>query len=297
MLKAILYLSFFIFAGNLQAAQLPANNVTGSTIFAASDILEKVSTTTPAFVLTKSISTLPRVFHLEAGATLATMTATNWPIPTSPSVDIFYIQNNSTVSQTLTVTVGVGNFAGLRSMDGVPNEGSTYTILNNTEVMVMVDHNGFVQVAPYNSDAGVSQSSVKYFSFEDNPFNMSTNSTSFVAMSIPMRVSTITCNVGGVMDISALINRVQHNSTNVSTFFQLRITQPNAVVVNHANEFALGDTALWNFKQMRGEWTFTCTQAGNHTVNVFWRTSGATTNLSNDVNGSGSRSLKVRLFQ
>jgi len=181
-------------------------------------------------------------------------------------------------------------------------------VISNVTLGIGTEYNPILFIEKNTSGAGgggsgtetpsaVPRATAMYYYFEDiipSSF-ISTGSNVFEPMSIPMSLTVHSCIVGDVMDISAIINRVQHAIPEKPTFFQLRITQPDASVFIHPSEFSLGGTDGFAFKQLNAEWSFPCTQEGVHTLDIFWMSPDQGAQQASDTNGYGSRSLKARL--
>lgn len=111
---------------------------------------EKVQITTASYQLKPSTSGASRDFHVETGGSLAVLVVVDWPLPASPKVDVFKVRNFSGSTKTFDVMVGVGQYSGIVTHDNDSNTPATtsYTIHNDSMVVVSIDSDGWVQVVP-----------------------------------------------------------------------------------------------------------------------------------------------------
>lgn len=103
---------------------------------------EKVQITEALYQLTPSVTGKTRIFHLETNATLATLSPTDWPIPTSPQK--LEIQNHSGNDVTFWAT----GYSGVVDFDNNSVEEDSFVIKNNTMVSITIDQDGWIQIAP-----------------------------------------------------------------------------------------------------------------------------------------------------
>lgn len=108
---------------------------------------EKVQIATTGYQLKPSTSGASRDFHVEAGGELALLEVADWPIPTSPKVDVFKIRNFS--GSVVTFEIGAG-YAGIVTADdnAATPAASSYNIRNDGMVVISIDSDGWVQVVP-----------------------------------------------------------------------------------------------------------------------------------------------------
>lgn len=127
------------------------------------------------------------------------------------------------------------------------------------------------------------------FVFMDNSGDSWTD-TIYVNLTNRIRIDSVIVSKTSDIEVTGLINRLQHDSINTPIFARVRLGTPTP---QYSQEFTVGNTIGWHFLQMRLEAYFTNIPPGTYDVEVEVKVNSGTGTIYNDINGSGSRFLKA----
>jgi len=135
------------------------------------------------------------------------------------------------------------------------------------------------------------------FSFTGVGADSFTNTTYANLPTNRVRIATVTVSKTSKIDVTGLINRFQHSAINSPTFSRIRLTGTSPVVAAvYSQEFAVGGSDAWNFKQMKLEAIFTGVAAGTYEIEIEVKVLSGTGSIFNDGNGAGTRILKATVI-
>lgn len=140
---------------------------------------------------------------------------------------------------------------------------------------------------------GTKQKTLALHAFQDAQAD-STSSTTYVDMAVNMSVDVPGCVIGDKLDISAVLNHVEHNVAlgQQSVLFGLTLTEPD-LTETVLREFSASVLDVSDGLQCVMSGVHTCGQAGSHNVKVQWKVNSGTGQLLNNADGAGTRVLKV----
>lgn len=127
------------------------------------------------------------------------------------------------------------------------------------------------------------------FVFTENAVDPFTD-TSYTNLANRIRIASVIVSKISDIEVTGLINRVQHSLNNSPIFARIRLGTPTP---QYSPEFSLSNTFGWDFVQMKLEGYFTNVPPGTYDVEIELKVKTGQGSILDDSNGPGTRFLKA----